>query len=132
MSDQILVDRGRIELPPKACKAPVLPLSLTARIGTSYWVPRQPSIERLLCPSFLSGACVQKDNCLSDSEGLPRYRSSATGPLSLVKRYFKESSNRIWWSNLESNQECLPRGIGFTVRGCTRHSINCSKIWNLG
>ena len=34
------MDRGRIELPPKACKAPVLPLSLTARIlkllGESY------------------------------------------------------------------------------------------------
>jgi len=27
---QCMVDRGRIELPPKTCKAPVLPLSLTA------------------------------------------------------------------------------------------------------
>ena len=27
---------------------------------------------------------------------------------------------------MESNQECLPRGDGFTVRRCTRHSINCS------
>ena len=27
-----LVDRGRIELPPKPCKGPVLPLSLTAHI----------------------------------------------------------------------------------------------------
>ena len=27
---------------------------------------------------------------------------------------------------MESNQECLPQGDGFTVRRCTRHSINCS------
>ena len=34
-----MVDRGRIELPPKACKAPVLPLSLTAH----NWLRSQDS-----------------------------------------------------------------------------------------
>lgn len=28
----------------------------------------------------------------------------------------------LWWASLESNQECLPRGAGFTVRRCTRLS----------
>ncbi len=36
----ILVDRGRIELPPKPCKGPVLPLSLTAH----YRFLRVPTI----------------------------------------------------------------------------------------
>lgn len=30
----------------------------------------------------------------------------------------------VWCGRLESNQHCLPRGTGFTVRGCTRLSIN--------
>jgi len=45
------VDRKRIELLISGCKPDVLPLALTARIKTSYWVPRQPLIEKLLCPS---------------------------------------------------------------------------------
>ena len=54
-----------------AWQAYVRPWTLWDQIRTSYWFPHQPLIERLLCPSFLSGICVQKDNCLSES-GFPR------------------------------------------------------------
>ncbi len=39
-----------------------------SKIRISYWVPSQPLIEQLLCPSLLFKVCVQLRFCLSEPE----------------------------------------------------------------
>ena len=55
-----MVDRGRIELPPKPCKGPVLPLSLTAQnlvpdVGID---PTSEPYQDSANPSQLIGQCI--------------------------------------------------------------------------
>ena len=69
--NQNLVDRERIELSLKACKAPVLPLSLTAQIidNLSFYTPSIKASFLVSLPGFEPGphdpkSRMQPDNTL--------------------------------------------------------------------
>ena len=90
-----------------------LPIFLQLHIRTSYWFPCQPLIEQLLCPSpFIQSLCaVELLPIRVCRVHAPRLRFSATGSLSLIKRYFNENSNGIWYERRDSNPQGFRRQI---------------------